>query len=320
MAGPDSQPPLPAMGSNKTPGRVTLKTMLGWSGEGGEVPGGEPSATAAATAAVLKKGGDATVDLGALMRTKKKAQLLGTSGGLTAHSSLALPGKWGPCALMQGAVPLCATAPCAPRHPSPPPTPAARAGSPALPAGVVAAANPVYSPDDSLAKAASKLQSLKALRASTAAPAAPRLQLGAAAAAPARGPPSPSPGPAAPAPQACESPRIGTAVAAEAQPAAPEAEGSQQRLGCVVHLLGARAGVSCCSPCMASRAGRLARNPPLLMIPHVPIPPALPPPHAAARTLESWLRCRPSRSGARAWRPPPPASSGKLRCRALDWH
>lgn len=58
------------------------------------------------------------------------------------------------------------------------------------------AENPIYSPDDSLAKAASKLQSLKALRASVPhpRPAAPAAELAAA--------------PPAPAPQACDSPRL----------------------------------------------------------------------------------------------------------------
>ena len=72
-------------------------------------------------------------------------------------------------------------------------------------AGLALAENPVYSPDDSLAKAASKLQSLKALRTSAAPPrpaALSSLAPGAAAAVPVRAES------VQPAPQPCESPEV----------------------------------------------------------------------------------------------------------------
>ncbi|KAL4430975.1 hypothetical protein ABPG75_006231 [Micractinium tetrahymenae] len=185
------------MGTSKTPGRLGLRSMLGL-GKGDE--GREGSAATAAAAAKA----DATVDIGALMR--KKRLLVGTSG---VGAGGGLPSSRG----------------------------AAAPATSHFAAGLgldVSVENPVYSPDDSLVKAASKLQSLKALRATAPRPLAasagnnalagssqlcvaapaPAVQAPAAAAASTAAAPStasaeaPESQMAAPPPQACDSPPV----------------------------------------------------------------------------------------------------------------
>ena len=146
---------------------------------------------------------------------------------------------------------------------------------------IAAADNPIYSPDDSLAKAASKLAGLKALRSSVAPP--PRGGLPQAARADAAPHPQPQP---------CESPQL------------IPAEGSQGRLR---YALAGRAAER---PLLLNTTGPPSLSP--LHRPPAPMCPAPPrlPLCAAARTRVSWRRGRRCRRGARAWRPRLPPSSG----------
>ena len=141
---------------------------------------------------------------------KSRSGLLGTSGG-----AAALGGS------RQGAPAPAALAA------------AAFAGSRGL--DIITAENPVYSPDDSLARAASKLQSIKALQPRAPARAA-AAQAALAAAAPAAGGGSQPEASPVPPPERCESPHLIPAVAApagaEQQAPAPAGEGSHKALRC----------------------------------------------------------------------------------------
>ncbi|PRW58458.1 hypothetical protein C2E21_3031 [Chlorella sorokiniana] len=186
------------MGSGaKTPGRL----KAGAQEEGG--------AAAARSGAAAKP--EATVDIGALLRNKRSG-LLGTSGGFGSLGG--------------------ASRPAAPAGGAPAPLAASFGGGRGL--DVVTAENPIYSPDDSLARAASKLQNLKAPQPRAPSRAAQAQAAIAAAAAPL---PLAAPKPDAspePAPERCESPQLipafPAAAAGEQQAPPPAGEGSHKGL------------------------------------------------------------------------------------------
>lgn len=158
-----------------------------------------------------------TADIGALLRNKRSG-LLGTSGGF---GSL---GGSRPAPVAGGAhVPLAASF-----------------------GNVVTAENPIYSPDDSLARAASKLQNLKAPQAPQPRPPSRAAQaqaaIAAAAAPPAGAASQPDASPE-PAPERCESPQLipafPAAAAGEQQAPAPDGEGSHKGLRCALGVVDA---------------------------------------------------------------------------------
>lgn len=157
-------------------------------------------------------------DIGALLRSKRSG-LLGTSGGFGSLGS------------SRPAAPTGGAAAGAPSG-------AALGGSFGGGRGldVITAENPIYSPDDSLARAASKLQNLKAPQPRAPSRAAQAQAAIAAAAAPplaAVHPPDASPEPA---PERCESPHLipafPAAEAGQQQAPAPMGEGSHKGLRC----------------------------------------------------------------------------------------
>jgi hypothetical protein len=168
------------MGASKTPGRALNKAAQH------PGPSGALDTDGGGTHTAFGRAGDATVDIGALMRKKKQMLLVPSSGlsggGLASSRSQQASLSGGAFGSGNGLDHL--------------------------------AENPVYSPDDSLAKAASKLQSLKALRTSSARP------LSSLAGNTAEQPAAAAPLPAPLAPQPCESPQ---AVQEERGPA-PAAE------------------------------------------------------------------------------------------------
>lgn len=153
----------------------------------------------------------AAADIGALLRNKRSG-LLGTSGGFGS---------------------LAGSRPAAPGGAAPPTLGGSFAGGRGL--DVITAENPIYSPDDSLARAASKLQNLKAPQARGPSRAA-QAQAAIAAVAPptaAVAAPQPDASPE-PAPERCESPQLipayTAAAAGEQQAPAPAGEGSHKGL------------------------------------------------------------------------------------------